>query len=293
MRKVAETNANNEKIRYTNNTAGDLLSLTDGKNQTTKWNYDEYGRVTNKLDQAAVEILRYKYDPDSRLTNRWSVAKTNTYYAYDPVGNITNIDYPASTDVKFQYDPLNRVTNMVDAAGTTKYAYAAGGQLWTEDGPFSSDTVTNTYNNRLRVGLTLQQGTGFWTNGFYYDAAKRLTNVTSQAGSFTYTLGGASYASPLPNRISLPNTSYITNTYDAVARVTGTYLKNSTNGTLDSSVYFYNPANQRTNLTRAAFVFTEIVKYGGSNVPAVRVIASGLTNYVYSEDKDGFQVIFR
>ncbi|MCW5554890.1 MAG: hypothetical protein KIS67_22345 [Verrucomicrobiae bacterium] len=35
--------------------------------------------------------------------------------------------------------------NMVDAVGTTKYAYTAGGQLWTEDGPFSSDTVTNSF----------------------------------------------------------------------------------------------------------------------------------------------------
>jgi YD repeat-containing protein len=60
MRKTWETNANNEIIRYTNNAAGDLLSLTDGKNQTTKWNYDEYGRVTNKLDQVGTEILRYK-----------------------------------------------------------------------------------------------------------------------------------------------------------------------------------------------------------------------------------------
>jgi YD repeat-containing protein len=82
--------------------AGDLLSLTDGKVQTTRWNYDEYGRVTNKLDQAGTEIPRYKYDADSRLTNRWSVEKSDTFYAYDPVGNLTNIDYPVSHDVSFK-----------------------------------------------------------------------------------------------------------------------------------------------------------------------------------------------
>ena len=27
-----------------------LLTLTDGKNHTTTWNYDLYGRVTNKVD---------------------------------------------------------------------------------------------------------------------------------------------------------------------------------------------------------------------------------------------------
>ena len=85
-----------------------LLSLTDGKSQTTRWNYDEYGRVTNKLDRAGTEVLRYKYDADSRLTNRWSIEKGNTYFAHDPVGNLTTIDYPASPDVSFSYDALNR-----------------------------------------------------------------------------------------------------------------------------------------------------------------------------------------
>jgi len=55
---------------------------------------------------------------------------------------------------------VTRLTNMVDAAGTTKYAYYAGGLLWTEDGPWSNDTVTNRYNGaRLKSGLVLQQPT--------------------------------------------------------------------------------------------------------------------------------------
>ena len=254
-RKTFETNANSELMRYTNSAAGDLLSLTDGKTQTTRWNYDEYGRVTNKLDQAGTEILRYKYDQNKRLTNRWSIAKTNTYYQYDFVGNLTNIDYPVSTDVRFQYDALNRVTNMVDAAGTTIYSYAAGGQLWTEDGPWASDTVTNSYSNRLRTGLSLAQAAGSWTNAFKYDGAKRLTNVTSQAGAFNYYLGAAAAASPLAKKLALPNTAYITNTYDTVARLTGTWLKTSTNGTLGSATYGYNVGNQRTTFTNAAGTF--------------------------------------
>src|SRR2546426_10773313 len=62
-------------------------------------------------------------------------------------GNLTFVNYPGSPDITLQYDALNRLTNMVDAAGTTKFTYYAGGLLWTEDGPWASDTVTNTYNN--------------------------------------------------------------------------------------------------------------------------------------------------
>jgi len=140
---------------FTYKPAGDLATLKDGKNQVTTWNYDLYGRVTNKLDQASVEILRYQYDADSRLTNRWSKAMGNTAYLYDAVGNLTKVDYPSgTTDITLAYDALNRLTNMVDAAGTTKYTYYAGGLLNSEDGPWTSDTVTYTYNNRLRATLS-------------------------------------------------------------------------------------------------------------------------------------------
>ena len=250
------TNANAELIRYTNNAAGDLLSLTDGKNQTTKWSYDQYGRVTNKVDQAGTVILKYDYDPGDRLTNRWSVAKGTTYYTYDAADHLTFVNYPSSPDVTFQYDALGRLTNMVDAAGTTKYTYTSGNQLLTEDGPWSSDTVTNSYTYRQRTGWVVQQPTGTWTNRFGYDTAKRLTNVTSQAGSFNYT-----YLYPrlsLPAKIALPNSSYITNAYDGVARLTGAYLKNSGNSVLDSATYGYNAANQRTTFTNAAGTFVQL-----------------------------------
>jgi hypothetical protein len=46
--------------------------------------------------------------------------------------------------------------------------------------------VTNTYSNRRRLGLSLQQPTGTWSNGFGWDLAGRLTYVTSAAGAFGY-----------------------------------------------------------------------------------------------------------
>ena len=52
------------------------------------------------------------------------------------------------------------------------------GKLRTEDCPWSSDTVTNSYSNRLRIGLSVAQPTGSWTNGFSHDAAK--TNVCTR-----------------------------------------------------------------------------------------------------------------
>jgi hypothetical protein len=60
-----------------------------------------------------------------------------------------------SVDVRLQYD-LHRLANMVDAVGTTAFGYWPGGRLKYEDGPWASDTPTNTYTRGRRTALSLQ-----------------------------------------------------------------------------------------------------------------------------------------
>jgi YD repeat-containing protein len=118
------------------------MTLTDGKSQATTWIYDQYGRVTNKVDNTSSLMFIYGYDANSRLTNRWTPAKGATTYRYDSVGNLTNIVYPVNAAITLQYDALNRLTSMVDSVGNTAYGYDATGQLLSEDGPWASDTVS-------------------------------------------------------------------------------------------------------------------------------------------------------
>lgn len=99
---------------FTYDGAGDRLTLTDGKSQTTSWFYDQYGNVTNKLDANNTLLFVYQYDADNRLTNHWSAAKGATVYRYDNGGNLTNVDYSSGTvtmpSVYLAYDVLNRFT---------------------------------------------------------------------------------------------------------------------------------------------------------------------------------------
>jgi RHS repeat-associated protein len=171
-----------------------------------------------------------------------------------------------------KYNPLNRLTNMVDAVGTSGFEYFAGGLLASENGPWSSDTVTNGYANRLRCGLGLQQPTDWWTNGFKYDLARRMTNVASPAGTFSYTFGGPSgFASSLIQKISLPGGGSITNDFDAIARMKGTWLKKSDGTTLDASTYGLNAGNQRTWHTNAAGAY---VGYNYDSIGQLKVADS-------------------
>ena len=71
-----------------------------------------------------------------------------------------------------------------------------------------------------------------WMQSYGYDAANRMTNIASPAGTFAYTynsgLAGTASSSSLVAEIALPNGAFITNTFDSNARMTATWLYNST-----------------------------------------------------------------
>ncbi len=137
---------------------------------------------------------------------------------------------------------------MVDAAGTNVYSYTLLNQLASESGRWANDTVSYGYTNRLRNAMILQQPNGpAWAQYYGYDIAKRLAAVSTPEGLFSYTHSGPTL---LSTNLSLPNGAAIMNSYDAVARLTGTYLKNASGTVLNSHVYTYNNGNQRTRQTR-------------------------------------------
>ena len=173
-------------------------------------------------------------------------------------------------------DAPNRRTSMVDAIGTTSYTYDAAGQLLTEDSPFASDTVTSTYSNRKRVGLTLQQPAGSWTNGFARDWAGRLASVTSPTGTFNYSYTGryGDFSGRLVQQLSLPSGASITNAFDPVARLLSTQLLNSELSPLDGAEYGYNQGSQRTAWTNAAGAYVE---YGYDPIGQLTVANSSLS----------------
>jgi RHS repeat-associated protein len=244
-RKTNEVSVGVTTNRFGFSPAGDLLTLTDGKSQTTTWVYDQYGRVTNKLDTLSNVMFVYGYDANSRLTSRWTPANGTTTYGYDAVGNLTNIVHPASANISLAYDALNRLTTMVDGVGTTTYGYDAVGQLLSEDGPWADDTVSFTYNNRLRASVSvLAPDASAWTESYGYDTVKRLTTAASPAGSFGYTYDPVRHLQV--GQLTLPNGACITNSYDNVARLLSTVLKSSGQSTINSHSYQLNQANQRT-----------------------------------------------
>lgn len=176
--------------------------------------------------------------------------KCRTKYTYDSVGNVLTVDYPTSTDLTFKYDANNRLTNMLDAVGTTALAYTGFGALKSEDGPWTSDTVSLTYAmNGLRSSLGITQPTGpNWSQTYAYDSAERLTNIVSAAGNFAYKYDPNHLQ--LVQKLTLPNSSVITNDYDSVARLLRTHLRNNAGTSINQHEYLMNLGGLRTNQMR-------------------------------------------
>jgi YD repeat-containing protein len=121
-----------------------------------------------------------------------------------------------------------------------------------------------------------------WAQTYGYDAAKRLTNVTSLAGAFAYAYDPTRQMQV--GRLTLPNAASITNTYDSVARLLSTTLKNAQLSTLNSHQYSYNTANQRT---QQVFTAGDYVNYSydpiGQLKTAVGKEAGGTTNRLHEQ----------
>lgn len=127
---------------------------------------------------------------------------------------------------------------MVDAAGTTRYAYNSVGLLTLEDGPWDNDAVSFGYTNTLRSTMSVQAATGGaeTTFAYTYDTMGRLSTVSGPAGLSTY-----SYRpdpSALVSKILYSNGAYITNSYTNTMLLAETALKNSGGTVLNSHSYY-------------------------------------------------------
>jgi RHS repeat-associated protein len=187
---------------------------------------------------------------------------------------------------------------MVDAAGTSAFGYNTNGLLAFEDGPWADDTVSFDYNTaRLRTGLTLlQPNASAWGQTYGYDSIRRLTNTASPAGTFSYDympgVGAVTAASTLVKKLSLPGGSYVTNSFDAVARLLSTVLKNSSQANFNSHSYLYNSVSERTKQTRLDGSFVDYTYDGIGQLLAAKGKESGGTSrwneqFSYGYDKGG------
>jgi RHS repeat-associated protein len=260
-RLTAMTDPTAHQTLYGYNPAGQLTSLTDPRGNVTQWAYDLEGRPTTKTYPDSSTATTTYENTTSRVhsvTDALGQVKTFTYAQDD---RPTAIAYTAvvnpTPNVAFTYDPyFPRITSMTDGTGTTNYAYVPVGSLGalqtqTESAPFGGGTISYSYDALGRGNARTVQGAGAET--LAYDAIGRITNHSSDLGSFTLSyLGqtGQVTARALSGSSLATTWSYLPNSGDR--RLSGVSTTGLSAGQYTTFAYTSNAANQTTGTTQTS-----------------------------------------
>ena len=200
---LAQSANRNRPINYTYDTAGNVLSKTDHKNQQTHYFYDELNRLRRieYLNDNTSETFDYDHFGDLILVSNENVTYTYTYdqmhrmtskkdsrfgksleWKYDAVGNIDyKINYQGEV-TDYTYDSTNRLVNLRNRAYLqVNYHYDPAGRLL--DRILSNGAKTSYEyddNNRLKkLSNTSISGT-VSVNNYFYDNVGNITSIKDE-----------------------------------------------------------------------------------------------------------------
>jgi RHS repeat-associated protein len=219
---ISETDPLNRSTLYEWCTCGQMVKLTDPKGNATQWHHDLQGRVTQKEFADGTKILSSYGAARGLLSSVTDPKGQVKSFAYDKDDRLLGVSYSnaavATPPVSWQWEAAYpRIASMQDGIGQTLYAYVAAGQagagrLASVDGPFSSDTITFSYDELGRTSSRSVNGSVNTMSGTF-DALGRLSSMTTGLGQFTYAYDATR---GLLQAVNLPNGETANYTYYGV-----------------------------------------------------------------------------
>ena len=246
---------------FTYDSAGNLLSMTNGLGQVTTFaDYDANGRPGSMTDPNGVET-QFAYDALGRLQSNTVKHPTTpaldatTSYDYDVEGRVTGITLPATGTLSFTYDLAGQLLEMTAPDG--------------EKISFSHDAMGNVTEEKILRADGAVRGTTTRT----FDSIGRMLTETLGPGRTTaweYDKNGN------PVRTTSPR-SYATDmAFDALNRLTSTLAPDT-----GSTATQYNARDEMTQFTDAVSVQTSFVRNGFGEVIQETSPDRGTSSYYY------------
>jgi RHS repeat-associated protein len=284
-RRTQITNPEGGLIRYGYDANGNRTELTDPNGNVTSFDYNLDDRLIKKT-YADGKFISFAYDSTGLLTNRVNGRGMSATFTYDANHNLLTTSYSDGTPgVTNTCDNFNRVIQQLDAIGTNSYTYDANSRPLSFDGPWTNDTLMYAYDALgRRTNLVVQLGQ---TIDYSYDRLNRLTTVQVDTNSYLY---GYSGVSPLVGTLTRPNTSYTTNQYDSLNRLTVISNRRGDGEIINQFTYTYNAQDLRgseiiTNGLPFSFTTNEHLTYNHNNLN--QLLSSAPPDKLFAYDDDG------
>ena len=239
-------------VSFTFNANGTMASkavgydLTQTPGKATTYTYDQYGNLSSQTDALGRQTT-YVYDNLGRKTSTTPPGGGATTYDYDALGHLKSVTAPLGRVTTYVYDNNGNKTSETDANNhTTTYEYDELNRLSKVTYP-DTKTTLYTYDWRNNVIDTSDQATPSRVTHNVYDAAGRLTSVTTAYGTpdaatttYTYCNDGRKQTETDP----LGPTHATTYNYDPAGRLTSTV-----DAQTHTTTYAYDDAGNQTSVT--------------------------------------------
>jgi RHS repeat-associated protein len=162
--RVTEVSQGERVAKYSYDTHGNLVSLTDPSNKTTLFSYDQRGRV---------------------VETTYADGHTSSF-SYDANGNMLRLTTPTPADFEFTYNGVNKMISAISPLKkTTQYLYDKQRRLIQTIRP-SGNSVNHSYVNGERIQTVTPERIYNYT----YDCGGKIASIQSDAAQVNYTYDG-------------------------------------------------------------------------------------------------------
>ncbi|MFC1572248.1 FG-GAP-like repeat-containing protein [Candidatus Eisenbacteria bacterium] len=211
---------------------GLLTAMVNAFGDTTKYEYDEFGRRTKIINAMGYETAM-TYDTEGHLTRVTDPEQRWAEYAFNTAGLLASVTDTLGRTTSYEYDDLRRVTKIIDSlsreieylyndAGnlgwvldekgdTTSYAHDLLGRMTAETNPLGH-TEYRSYDPLGRLDLFITPKGDTIT--YIYDEVGRLTSKEYPVGSISYQYDAAGRPTQIDD-----DDSRLVMTYDPAGRL--------------------------------------------------------------------------
>jgi RHS repeat-associated protein len=260
-------------LTYTRDTANRITNITDLNGNAMNFTLDALGRSTQTTITGNTSYSHsYSYDNLERMIKQ-STLGNNWFYTYDTNSNLTSVTDPQnSVTWNYTVDALNRPATKVDptGGGTTTYTFDAHNRLTNAQDPKGNSTAYVNDGFGDVIGVT---NPDMGSTVYIYDKDRNLTIRYPWHSSFnvskTYDQGGHGYGiGRLTSVTDQPGSDSFT--YDERGNITGESRVITGIGTLTTSTS-YDAANRVSSIT---YPSGTVVDYTRDNMGLVTAISA-------------------
>ncbi|BES63691.1 hypothetical protein SANA_01300 [Gottschalkiaceae bacterium SANA] len=283
--------------RYQYNQYGELITETNGENETTSYQYNNAGKLVSVTDALNIQTI-YSYDMAGNMVSMMDGLQKQTLYGYGDFGILANDTNPEGLQRSYGYDLALNLVSEVDRNGNhMAYVFDPRNLLTSKSVAETNDLVTWQYDELgSRVGMADESG----TYAYSYDALGRLLNI-QESGQLQigYTYDAVGNVKKVTDKNGLA-TTYDYDSVDRIYKVSQGYSKisywyddnsNITKIESDSnrvnSDYSYDKNDRILEVTNKRGAYGIISSYVYSYDLAGRTVSktdlSGQTSYTYDD----------